>query len=130
MPELIPFPDDLAVDADGYPSEAALAQLAHANDLGQAAHWMVTVFPRLVTSMPFGVVELFDGVDDFGHKIKLIAYSTRGWSGQESLVGALEAGPIGWLYLWAWQRGGHYEFRVPVPAPVSEPAVANTKATC
>lgn len=118
---LNPFPDTLDVDDDGYPDDERIRQVQIANDFPQAARWLVETFPNLVQTIPCGSVDIFDGVDDFGHSIKIVAYSTGGWSGQEALIDAMEKGIIGMFYLWSWRRGGHYEFRVPMESYFSTP---------
>lgn len=48
-------------------------------------------------------------------------FSTGGWSGNESIVGAIEANQtLQMIGAWAWQRGGHYEYRFPVDSPPKE----------
>lgn len=43
-------------------------------------------------------------------------FSTGGWSGNESLVGAMEQNlMLNILGPWSWQRGGHYEYRLAEP---------------
>ena len=112
----IEFPNDLDLDDDSYPSEDRIAQIQKANDIPNAAHWLIETFPRLVESMHYGSAEVRDGVDDFDRRIKVVAFSTGGWSGQEDLINAIEGSLLGMLYLWSWRRGGHYEFRVPLSA--------------
>ena len=87
-------------------------QCRRANDVANAARWLIETFPKLVESIPCGSVEVRDGIDDFDKPIKIVAFSTGGWSGQEALVNAVEHGLPGTFYLWSWRRGGHYEFRV------------------
>jgi hypothetical protein len=42
-------------------------------------------------------------------------FSTGGWSGNESLVAAMEENQmLQTMGAYSWQRGGHYEYRFPV----------------
>lgn len=41
-------------------------------------------------------------------------FSTGGWSGNESLVSAMENNlMLAIMGPWSWRRGGHYEYRLP-----------------
>jgi len=110
----IDFPRDLDVDDNGYPNDDMLDQLQKTDNVKDAASWLLNIFPKLVRSMPFGHLEISDGSDDFGNPIKIVSYSTGGWSGQEDLITAVEKSIIGILYLYSWRRGGHYVFHVPL----------------
>jgi hypothetical protein len=42
-------------------------------------------------------------------------FSTGGWSGNESIVDAIEHNQmVQMIGAWSWQRGGHYEYRFPI----------------
>lgn len=42
-------------------------------------------------------------------------FSTCGWSGNESIVAAIEKNMIlQMIGAWSWRRGGHYEYRFPM----------------
>jgi hypothetical protein len=110
---ILPFPDTLEVDEDGYPDEKYIEQLRIADDMPNAATWLIETFPLLVNSIPCGYVDVRDGLDELQCPIKIITYSTGGWSGQEDLINAVCQNQICDLfYLWSWRRGGHYEFRI------------------
>ena len=50
-------------------------------------------------------------------------FSTSGWSGNESLVEAIEANALLQVIgAWSWRRGGHYEYRFPDVVPEKENA--------
>jgi hypothetical protein len=59
---------------------------------------------------------MFERVEVRGEKIVLLAYHTLGWSGNESIIGALESPPndmFFYRYLERYDAGGHYYFQVP-----------------
>ena len=110
-----PFPLSVDLDDDGYPCEAWIEALKAANDVLGAGKWLANTFPLIVRDIGNTFEpQVFEGKDDFDHRILVIRYSTGGWSGQEDFISALSSTCVNWLYSWSWQRGGHYEFRVPV----------------
>jgi len=79
----------------------------------EAARWLLAELPRAAKNMPcFCSVE--DGVDrHFGKDVKLIEFSTGGWSGAESIIGLINRRFDLRHFMLSWHRGGHYVFELP-----------------
>lgn len=102
-------------DRDGYPTEETLAAITA---------WEIKTFADCVEAMDFvggawkypEYWEKTGGRDNFTHKEEIIyIFSTGGWSGNESLVSAIEGNAIlQSIGAWSWRRGGHYEYRFPI----------------
>lgn len=114
------------VDDDGYPTDESLNSLQNylseslENSYTAVATWLVKEFPKLAMSIPYGRVEVrkiedYNSKGEKGSSYYEIEYSTGGWSGQESFIYAVLESPfVKMLYHYAWERGGHYKFRIPV----------------
>lgn len=94
------------IGEDGYPTEAALEKVRT---------WPFQdpkgLFEYLKGLWYFP--EYFDGPhgDEWVYRV-----STVGWSGNESLIGALLENMLVWHMYWhSSRRGGHYEFRLGKP---------------
>lgn len=104
---------DLTLDGDGYPTDetvlrvqqwsgkpaellAAVRAVWRYADVG---YWTEETVPHEVLS------------NSLTHRYSI---STGGWSGNETLIGALQDNTMFWLFAWAQSnRGGHYIFEVP-----------------
>ena len=87
-------------DTDGCPSEPTLEYIRTCADISalvevvKAAWWM----PE-------------SGIEEEGDTLTL---HTLGWSGNESVIAAMEQNFVFWSRCWMRsERGGHYTFRIP-----------------
>jgi len=99
------------MDSDGYPDDLELQRIRE---------WSVEDFTGL---MEF--VRALWKWNDWGWSLKGNKYdiSTGGWSGNESLISALEGNMMFWMMCWHQsRRGGHYIFILPeaTPGPAGE----------
>lgn len=104
------------VDDDGYPTDAAL-------ELIEAWHWtdctgLFEFIKEIWHLRTWGWTEgdakdldkHHDDYDKDGGKLYFI--STGGWSGNESIIRALQSNTMAWALTWVQsRRGGHYIFK-------------------
>lgn len=112
---------DPTFDADGYPTEETLTAIEK---------WPVVRHQaELIDLMDF--VHRAWRYDDAWEEEDIEEYreytiSTYGWSGNESLISALEANMMFSIIApWSWRRGGHYVYRIPLKKEDND-AVAST----
>lgn len=94
---------------DGYPTEA---------DRKVIAAWPFGQFRELMECIrqawhfgDWGWSE--EDADDDGTKVRRYTISTGGWSGNETLIGAMQDNYLFWATCWVQsRRGGHYVFEV------------------
>lgn len=94
-----------SLDGDGYPTEAALERIAAwpTRDYNGLLEYVASLwaYPDYVMKAP---------------EARTYVFATGGWSGNESLISALEQNILFWGMCWmSSQRGGRYEFVIPVP---------------
>lgn len=117
MPLGSPSGDPLRGD-DGYP---------HDIELQRISTWPATTMADLRALMDY-VKERWsyprfweeEVIEEYGRPIRQYTISTGGWSGNESLIAALEANTM-WSIIapWSWRRGGHFVYRIPEEEPPS-----------
>lgn len=95
-------------DKDGYPTEETLLAIREwdANDLGGLFQFVAEAW-----NLDYGraLIRCVESSAEGRHWIEL---HTGGWSGNEDIIGALQANTMAWtLAWWSSRRGGHYEFR-------------------
>jgi len=88
---------NLEIDSDGYPTDESLEQIKnYEGDHGDLLAEVAFLFGQ------YGKCR-FEG-----NHWKI---STRGWSGCESVIGAMKENKIFWMMCWYMsKRGGYYEF--------------------
>ena len=93
------------MDKDGYPDD---------NELKKIEEWDFRNFPALMEY----IYDLWAYKDSGYWKQEGNTYhiSTAGWSGNESIVGALQENRMFWSCCWQQsKRGGHYIFKIVFP---------------
>jgi hypothetical protein len=94
-----------AFDADGYPTEDTLQHVVD---------WPYTDFNGLLDYVRIAV----EGYGSMWEEKGAIKLATGGWSGNESIVGALQENRVFWAMCWeSSHRGGLFAFRMPVAWP-------------
>jgi hypothetical protein len=106
-------------DPDGYPTEEALERITA---------WPFTTFQDAIDAMDFAgtlwsypdawtVDKAFIDPDwPNSPPERRYVFSTGGWSGNESVIEAIQENlMVESLGAWSWRRGGHYEYRFPLP---------------
>jgi hypothetical protein len=104
-------------DSNGYPTEETLERIRT---------WPIKHEDEFLAAMDFAgrawsYPDRWQREDDwpdpdlFDRPCTRYTFSTGGWSGNESIVSAIEANMILQMVgVWSWRRGGHYEYRFPV----------------
>lgn len=103
--------EKLTVDEDEYPTEETLEYIE------KTAHVDYKLLMQQIKEIwnfaEWGWHEEKTVDDIFGYPIIRYQISTAGWSGNESIIGALQRNWIVWHMIWVQsRRGGHYIFEV------------------
>ena len=100
------------MDDDGYPTEATLEAIK--NWSYEDFHSLMDFIKSAWAYPDFWSEE--NTVDEFFADKKIIRYhvSTAGWSGNESMIRAMQDNFVFWAFSWVQsRRGGHYIFELP-----------------
>jgi hypothetical protein len=102
-------PSEEVIDADGYPTDEALDRIS---TFTGTAEEMAGYIQSLMHN---GRATLEDFVDDYGRPEKRLTLVTGGWSGCESVIGALQ-GTMFHLMFWESSfRGGKHTYTFSIP---------------
>lgn len=112
--------DEPTFDRDGYPTEATLDAIAQWECRNAADFEAAMDFAGAAWSYPDRWHKERDWRDqDWPSAPPKVRYefSTVGWSGNESIVSAIERNVmLQTIGAYSWRRGGHYEYRFPQKA--------------
>jgi len=102
------------MDSDGYPDEQDLGRIVAFDSLHDPVGFVKLVRP--LWSYPDRFVFTEGKSQTLGRPVWKLYLSTGGWSGNESLVDAMQeaGGGLWWFAFWLRsERGGHYWFEIP-----------------
>lgn len=107
------LPLDAPVDEDGCPTSTALEWVKNFDPLSRDPKEMMSFIRSLWEFAEWGWRE--EEFDDLGRPSIRYSLSTGGWSGNESIIGAMrENRNFFWTLYWEQsRRGGHYQIVVP-----------------
>lgn len=103
------------MDKDGYPDEAELKLIQE---------WDILKFSSSIKTLMDFIEDRWQWPDrGFIRNKNKIELHTGGWSGNESLIGALQDNTMFWTMCWMKsERGGHYWFEIPLSLQSINPA--------
>ena len=102
--------NDEYLDEDGYPSDQAL-DMIETWDYNDVGGWFKFI-ENIWHLRSWGWTEHRQAQLDSADKIEY-HISTAGWSGNESIIAAMQQNQILWSYTWVQsRRGGHYIFEI------------------
>lgn len=101
---------------DGYPTDESIERLSK-SALGwrEAESFLLDDLPEIKNGISCMSVDIEDA-ERHGRPVKRITYVTGGWSGAEELMGAMLDNMTIKLLQTKWERGGLFEFEIPITA--------------
>ena len=118
-------------DGDGYPTDDTLERIREWPVKTNDDFAAVMDFVGSAWSYPdsWECIERWEDPDWPSFPKRVYRFSTGGWSGNESIVSAIEGNDIvQGVGAWSWRRGGHYEYRFPIVTDgVATAALLSTK---
>ena len=108
-------PEPEYLDSDGYPTEAALERIKKWDFKDNSGPVDLLEFVRSIWwSADWGFRGPERTTGPIRGKVLRFRLSTGGWSGNESIIGAMLGNAVFWLMCWQQsRRGGHFVFDVP-----------------
>lgn len=98
------------LDDEGYPTEEALLAIEQW-DLNQV-HYLIDFIEELWAYKEFGFLKKW-GLDYLKNRVLFLELHTAGWSGNESIIHALQKNKGFFGFWWVMsKRGGHYWFEI------------------
>lgn len=95
---------------DGYPTEEFLEWLRTEKNLKKAAKWLFEEFPNM--PLPYAFMEVNMIWDDLrDREVPELSFSTGGWSGNESIIDAMNSNFAFSIHHASWKQGGHYTYK-------------------
>ena len=99
------------LDEQGYPTQEFLDYIKFCTVTKDNA---LSFFKEIEPYWEHGNWVWEDGRDYHDDPVKIVSISTWGWSGNESIIYAMQENFMLWTLFWVQhRRGGHYQFEIP-----------------
>jgi len=99
-------------DQDGYPTDETIKRLSEGTKSQTECCEFLASLPEQLESCIYANVTTCIMEQDESFEI---CVSTGGWSGVEAIIGEIRKWPLcNLMYFYAWQRGGHFTWRIPI----------------
>lgn len=99
-------------DSSSYPTEETLKRLAEGTKSAEECCEFLASLREQLEPCIYATVTTCIMEADNSYEI---CVSTGGWSGVEDIIGEIRKWPLcNMMYFYAWQRGGHFTWRIPL----------------